>query len=158
MKSLRPRVYTKADAAADPTVEPDGFLKKIVKYIPTEIVAAYVALADALKPTAAVSPEPADYSWLWGVFWILLVLTLPYTWFFTQETGKPKPIFQTIVAPIAFTAWVFALGGPFTEIKAEIGQPAIGTVALVLVLLMIPLVERIFVPSPPNPAPPADQP
>ena len=160
-KALRPRVYTAVDKETDPTVKPDGFLQKVVKYIPTEIVTAYVALADLLKPTAEALKKAVDnkatesevaklYLPLWIAFWILLALTPLYTWFFTQEAGKPKPIFQTCVAPIAFTAWVFALSGPFTQFKDKIGIPGLASAILIIVLLIIPLVERIVVKPPPQ--------
>lgn len=149
-KALRPRVYTARDAAADPTTKPDGYLQKIVKYIPAEIVAAYVALADAV-PTKMQDNKPLENPTLWIIYWILLVLTPLYTWFFTQEVNKPKPVFQTVVAPIAFTAWVFAIGGPFAKCKFDLNQPAIGTIVLIVTLLLIPLAEHIFIPTPPPP-------
>ncbi|MFL6233983.1 MAG: hypothetical protein ACJ76N_12685 [Thermoanaerobaculia bacterium] len=150
IKALRPRVYTERDAQADPPTKPDGYLQKIVKYIPAEIVAAYVALAD-LVPPKLEDNKPLDNPTLWVIYWILLVLTPLYTWFFTQEANKPKPVFQTVVAPIAFTAWVFAIGGPFAKLKSDWDQPAIGTIVLIVVLLLIPLAERIFIPPPPPP-------
>lgn len=156
-KAVRPKVYTVADAAADPSVRPDGFMQKVVKYIPTEIVAAYVAVANILQPTeAALKTAGADpglvaklYTPLWVVFGVLLVLTPIYTWLFAQEPNKPKPIYQSIVAPIAFTAWVFAIGGPFTALKGMKELPSgIGSVVLILVLLIIPIAERVFAQKP----------
>jgi hypothetical protein len=46
--AIRPRVYTARDAACDAATSEDSYLTKVVKYIPAEIVAAYVAAARAL--------------------------------------------------------------------------------------------------------------
>lgn len=154
-KAMRPRVYTAADAVAENPTREDSFISKLVKYIPTEVVTAYVAIADALKPSAEVvkdaikNDKPVDYTILWVVFWVLLILAPIYTWFFTQEAGKPKPVFQTVVSPIAFTVWVFVLGGPFTELKDGLNQPALGFVIMVITLLLIVIAEKIFVKVPP---------
>lgn len=138
-KSLRPKVYTERDKASDPQTRPDGFLQKIVKYIPSEIVAAYVAIANILQPPPGAQAN--DNTLLW-IFIGLLILTPIYTYIFSYETGKPRPIYQTVVAPIAFASWVFALPGnplaPFTGGNHQ----SIGSVVLILVLIAIPMVEQ----------------
>ncbi len=137
-KSLRPRVYSAQDAVLDPNTKPDGFLQKIVKYIPTEIVAAYVAIPSLLDQDKSK----------WIIFYILLGITPLYTWFFTKQPGLTKPIYQTITAPIAFTVWAFALGGPFEKLKEAWTEPKIGSVVMILTTILIPLAERIFVKNP----------
>ena len=145
MGLLRPRVVTAQDAAADPSVSEDSFFAKVVKYIPAEIVAGYVAAEGALEQ--AQDSVPLE-SLLWIVSGVLLVLTPIWTYFATQQPGKPGPVFQAVVAPIAFAAWVFALGGPFA-FRAWY-QPVYGTLIIILVTIAIPLAEKIFV-RPANP-------
>ncbi|GAB3877183.1 hypothetical protein GCM10028824_36670 [Hymenobacter segetis] len=135
-KATRPRVYTEKDVAADPTVKEDGYLQKLVKYIPIEIVTAYTATSSAV--------QNKNGPLLLVIYYFLLALTPLYTWFLTQEPNKPKPLFQTIISPIAFSAWVFALEGPFDKVKEHWNEPAMGTFVLTGTVLMIPVLERIF--------------
>ncbi len=146
-KAVRPRVYTAEDLAADPRLRPDGYVQKIVKYVPSEIVAAYIALASYLQPVgadgkaaAAASDKPT-----WYVFWFLLVLSPIYIYFFTWEANKPRPIYQTIVAPFAFAAWVIAIEGPVAAFfRTQTGVQGIGMIVLIAVFLLILLGERVY--------------
>lgn len=135
--SLRPRVYTARDAACDARTSEDAYLTKIVKYIPAEIVAAYVAASRALE--GAQDQVPLE-TLLWIVAGVLFVLTPLWTLFAAAEPGKPRPVFQACAAALGFACWVFALGGPF-EFQTWY-RPVYGTVILILVTLVIPLVEK----------------
>jgi len=147
-KAVRPRVYTAQDLASDPRLRPDGYVQKIVKYVPSEIVAAYVALASYLQPVAAdgktIAATASDKP-IWYVFWFLLVLSPIYIYFFTWEPNKPRPIYQTIVAPFAFVAWVIAIEGPVSSFfRVQTGIQGIGMIVLIAVFLLILLGERIY--------------
>lgn len=138
--ALRPRVYTARDAACDARTSEDAYLTKIVKYIPAEIVAAYVAASRALE--GAKDQVPLE-TVLWIVAGVLLVLTPVWMLFAAAEPGKPRPAFQAWAATLAFACWVFALGGPF-EFQAWY-RPVYGTLVLILVTLVIPLVDKALV-------------
>ncbi|MGQ9626202.1 MAG: hypothetical protein ACUVV0_04770 [Anaerolineae bacterium] len=142
MEPLRPRVYTALDAARDPTTKEDNYLAKVVKYIPGEIVAAYVAASGAL--TTAKDAVPLE-TVLWIVTGVLLVLTPLWILIATAEPGKPRPVFQAVAATIAFICWVFALGGPFAFQPWYV--PVYGTLVLIFSTLVIPLAEKAFVTS-----------
>ena len=147
-KAVRPRVYTPQDLAADPRLRPDGYVQKIVKYVPSEIVAAYIALASYLQPVAAdgktVAATASDKP-TWYVFWFLLVLSPIYIYFFTWEPDKPRPVYQTIVAPFAFVAWVIAIEGPVASFfRAQTGVQGIGMIVLIGVFLLILLGEKVY--------------
>jgi hypothetical protein len=140
--SLRPRVFTARDleaAAASttargaPVPSPDRYMSKLVKYIPAEIVGAYLVGEAAIAGIA--SPPPANILWIW---WGFLAVLCPF-WiaFATRTPGFPVAWFQTLVAPVAFTAWVFAMGGPFAATWAY--PPAYGSLVLVASTLLIPL-------------------
>ncbi len=130
----------------------DSYFEKLVKYIPADILAAYVAITGI---TASNDPPP----WLtWGVFGVLLALTPLYVCYVkTQPKGfVSSKTFHWVTACLAFGAWVFALGGPFATFVWY--KPYLGSVVLILTTLIIPVLEGQFypcgTPSEP-PAPPA---
>ncbi|MBP6744765.1 hypothetical protein KA344_05995 [bacterium] len=122
----------------------DSYFEKLVKYIPADILAAYVAITGI---TASVNPP----LWLgWGVFGVLLVLTPLYVCYVktTPKGFASSKMFHWITACLAFSAWVFAMGGPFTAFAWY--QPYLGSVVLILTTLIIPVLEGQFYPC--NPA------
>jgi hypothetical protein len=138
--ALRPRVYTWKDASLDPAVTEDTYFGKVVKYIPAEIVAAYVAAAGALR--SAQDQIPLE-TLLWLVGAALVVLSPIWVLIAAAEPGRPRPAFQAGAAAAAFACWVFALGGPF-EFQSWY-KPVYGTLVLIFATLIIPLVEKALV-------------
>lgn len=132
----------------------DSYAEKLIKYIPADILAAYVAIAGITE-----SNNPP--LWLtWGVFGVLLALTPLYVCYVkTQPAGfVSSKMFHWVTACLAFTAWVFALGGPFAATFTWY-QPYLGSVVLILTTLIIPVMEGQFYPgSTPPVVPPAAPP
>ena len=90
----------------------DDFLGRLVKYIPTEIIALYVAVT-GLVPKSDAHPA------LMLIFIACLVLTPIYLWFGTRDPAKAVPYVQIVLATIGFAVWSFALGGPFEHIRPD---------------------------------------
>jgi hypothetical protein len=127
-----------AGRSAHGSAPEDGWLEKIVKYVPTEIVGAYIAIA-------AVLGEPqgqADARALWIFFAVLLGLTPVYTLIAAARPGLPRPTVQAVAATIAFAAWVAALGGPFRSLRGYDSRYAVAV--MIVVTLMLPLLERVW--------------
>jgi hypothetical protein len=131
------RVVTAKDVAAElraaRAVAPqaDGYLTRLMKYIPGEIVAGFLlinTLIDSAADVATVVP--------WIVFFVFLVGTPLYTWRVTNEPGKSLAKTDIVVATIAFAIWVFALGGPFSELGWYL--PVYGSILLIIYTLAIP--------------------
>ncbi len=128
----------------------DSYFEKLMKYIPADIVAAYVALDGILKEGAN------DPVWLtWAVFLALLVLTPFYICY--RKTDPPgltfSKTFHWVASTVAFAVWVFALGGPFAVTFAWY-KPVYGSVLLIITTLTLPVLESIFYGGNP-PTPPA---
>jgi len=145
--SLRPRVITSRDletvSAAKtvrgvPVPSPDPYLSRLVKYIPAEIVGAYLVGEAAIAGIS--SPPPANLLWVWWGF--LAALSPLWIAFATRTPGLPVAWFQTLVAPVAFTAWVFAMGGPFAVTWEY--PPAYGSLVLIASTLLIPLLGSVL--------------
>jgi hypothetical protein len=115
----------------------DSYFEKLIKYIPSDIVGAYVAIAGILSTN---SNEPL---WLtWAVFGALFTLTPLYVCYIkTDPPGfMTSKIFHWVTSCVAFTAWVFALGGPFAATFTWY-KPYLGSICLILVTLIIPVIE-----------------
>ncbi len=112
--------------------ELNDYKSKLLKYIPAEIVAGFVAIDGIIK---SVTDVPAVVGWI--VFLVLFALTPFYIWRITAEPDKPAATSQIVVATIAFFVWVFAVGGPFSSLGWY--MPLYGAVLLVLYTLAIPV-------------------
>lgn len=110
----------------------DDYASKLLKYIPAEIVAGFVAIDGIIK---SVTDVPAAVGWI--VFLVLLVLTPFYIWRVTTEADKSLAVAQIAVSTIAFFVWVFAVGGPFSSLGWY--MPLYGAVLLVLYTLTVPV-------------------
>jgi hypothetical protein len=127
---------------ARPTVKRnDPYVAKLVKYIPTEVVMAYVA-ASGFIATA----DSHKVMWFCIVSITLLVLTPLYLF---RSTRSSENCYKHCVAgTLAFAAWVFATGGPFEHFGPPASpngwyRRAIGSVVLILVCLSLPLVDGL---------------
>ena len=126
----------------------DSYFEKLVKFIPADILAAYLAISGI---TASNDPP----LWLtWGIFGVLLALTPLYVCL--VKTDPPgiawSKTFHWVTACLAFSAWVFAMGGPFATLVFY--KPYLGSVVLILTTLIIPVLEGQFYKSGPPAAPP----
>jgi hypothetical protein len=88
--------------------EPEGALGRLVKYIPAEIVALYLAVSGPIPK--------ADVTTLWWVFGLCAIITPFYLLFATKDKIKGFLWVQVILGTIAFPVWVFAIGGPFLSL------------------------------------------
>ena len=115
--------------------EIDSYSDKLIKYIPSEIVAAWIAVTGIVEGAADI---PAT-----TVLWILLVIFTIITAFWiakqTSEQGKPPAKTQITISTGAFLVWSFALGEPFSSLSFY--NPAYGSILLVVYTLVIALVN-----------------
>lgn len=144
MRLRRPRVRTARDVRfeagrlASPPAPEDGWLEKIVKYVPTEIVGAYIAIAAVLGEPQGKADERA----LWLFFAVLLTLTPLYILVAAARPGLPRPSYQAFAATLAFAAWVAAMGGPFRTLAGYNSRYAVAL--MIVVTLALPLLEKIW--------------
>lgn len=111
----------------------DDYTTKLIKYIPVEIVAAFVTVDGIIRSATQVPTEA-----YWFIFFLLLILTPLYMWRVTTEPNKSPAIAQIVISTISFFVWVFALGGPFNYLDWY--QPVYGALILPIFTLAIPIV------------------
>jgi hypothetical protein len=106
-----------------------------VKYIPTEIVSAWVA-AKGLVESAATSSRQTV---LWICFAVGVVLTVLLILKQTSGPEQPPAIKQTAISTVAFVIWVFALGEPFTSLLGQTNQSLYGSLLLIFYTIVVAL-------------------
>jgi hypothetical protein len=100
---------------------------RLLKLIPSEIVAAYIVLAGII-PIASAK---------WGlliVSVVLLILVPLYLW----RIQDVKRLVQIVVTTISFVVWIYSIGGPF--LYWGIYEKWIASVVLILWTLIVPIV------------------
>jgi hypothetical protein len=112
----------------------DGFFDKVIKNIPSDVVAGWLCIAGLID----VAPNVPKTQLLWGVGAFLLVFTFVWTLRQTQVPGLPPARTQALLATGSFGVWVFAVGGPFAEY--DFYEPVYGSILLVLYTLIAGLV------------------
>jgi hypothetical protein len=93
------------------TSEVDTYFDKIVKYIPADVVGAWVAANGVVR---AANPRPGSAT-LWLMFLGGLALCIVWTYVQVARTDKAAARMQTMISTGAFVIWVYALGGPFPD-------------------------------------------
>jgi hypothetical protein len=89
----------------------DLYLSRIVKYIPTEVIMAYIASIGFVKTMVGTQQR----LWSWATAMGLLILTLLWTMRAASVAGQATPTRLAIAATLAFAAWTFATGGPLSS-------------------------------------------
>ena len=150
---LRPRVITARDAKiigereakiieGRAEVREDNYVTKIIKYIPAESVAAYLAAYAIIEPSRE---EISHQTLLWIVAGSLFAFTFLWQLFGASDRreGLPLPFYQAIVSTIAFAVWVFVTSG--TDLIGTAWHAVYGSLLALAVTLFGPLLEKAFV-------------
>ncbi len=123
-----------AAGAGPPLVEIDTYFDKVVKYIPADIVGAWVAVTGLISSARDIP----RLTILWVAFGIGLILTAWWTWKQAALPGRRPPVTQVVISTGAFAVWVFALGGPFQHVP---GRDVYGSLLLILYTLVVALID-----------------
>ena len=129
-------ISTAPQSTAGTTV--DTYTDKVVKYIPADVVAAWVTATGLIAGADASFPKPTA---LWGCFAFGVIVTPLWTLRQTRAPGLPPAYKQTIIATLAFIVWVFALvGGPFALLGFY--HPIFGSLVLIGFTLIVGLIDQ----------------
>jgi hypothetical protein len=107
------------------------YLERVAKYIPGEILAAYLSINGIIKSVDASKEELLPYA-AWGAFVICLVFTPIYLSTMARP-GQPKKM-HMLISTIAFIVWAYALGGVFD--LAGFYKPWLSSMILVVFTLV----------------------
>ena len=93
--------------ASPPSSGKDDYTSRLMKYVPAEIVALFITL-DTLARSSSKIPALVH----WGILVFGIVGTYLYLW----RIGKVRKQMQLHISAVAFCVWVFAIGGPFSQL------------------------------------------
>jgi hypothetical protein len=116
--------------------EADDLFTQILKYIPAEIVAAFLTI-DGIFQSAL---KPPDLTIQWAMFFLLLFCTPIYLWRVTNDNNLNAAKGQMIVGTIAFFIWVFAIGGPFTSFEWYTENVYWGSIGVAVCTFIFPII------------------
>jgi hypothetical protein len=111
---------------------PDSYTDRLLKYIPVEVVAVYLAVNGAL---GTLTDAGTRTFLIWVVFFLLLAGTPLYL----ARIQKVSKRVQLLIATVSFAVWVFSVGGPFSNLGWY--QPVYGAIILPLFTFFVPVIE-----------------
>lgn len=124
--AMTPSVTTEAAEKASPA---NAYLEKVAKLVPSEIVAAYIAILGLVPSIGNVALRPIV---AWGTFGVCLLLT-PIYLNFQAVPNAPKRM-HLLLSSIAFVCWAYAVSGQM--LPPALYDPAIGSIELILFSLV----------------------
>jgi hypothetical protein len=112
----------------------DGYFDRLFKYIPSDVVGLWLTGSGLIQSQA---DDKARFWLLWFLFLVGLFFAFMWTRVQTAEQGKPLASRQIFLTCGAFFVWVFAIGGPFSEL--DFYKPLYGSLLLLIYTIAIPL-------------------
>lgn len=119
---------------AEKRISEDDYWSRLVKYIPIEIISAYVLLEGLIK--SAYQPADVRRTVFLG---ILVTIGVAGTFFFARRVLKVERWQQISVSAVGFLVWTFATGG-FFESFAWYG-PWMGSAAVILFGIAVRIID-----------------
>jgi hypothetical protein len=105
----------------------DTYYSRLLKLIPSEIIAFYMAL-DAI----ASAMEQKEI-----LLWIVFGVSVIGAWIYLQKMSNVKQLVQRILTVIAFAIWVYVFGGPFAQLPWY--EPGYCQLLLVVYTFFVPM-------------------
>jgi hypothetical protein len=103
----------------------DPWLTRLVKLVPAEVVAVYLAG----RPLAA-----ARYAGEWPIVCLLLVVVVR-AWGTTDRKGPQWP--SVAISAASFVLWVYAMGGRFLDWNVDVNLASLGVLVWTTVVPVI---------------------
>ena len=140
-KAESERAHTAAARSSVPAPPPDRYKDRLVKLIPSEVVAVYLFISGLVAATDQTQVPQGPLLTL--VFLVLLALTWPYL---SRIAGVSNRT-QLAISTVAFAVWVFSLGGPFPYLMGQLGlryHPIYGGILLPLYTFAVPILDNSY--------------
>jgi hypothetical protein len=129
------RIVTTEFQAAGGGQPLDSYFDKIVKYIPADVVGAWLAASGLIMSSAEGTQLKVL---LWIAFAVGVPLAAAWTLKQTSQPGMGPAITQAAIATASFAIWIFAVGGPFATLSWY--DSLYGALVLIAYTLVIGLV------------------
>ena len=126
-----------ATAGQSTTLTPDDYLTRLLKYVPTEVVALYLTLQGVIRSEKGLQISDASYSlWFFAIVFIGVIATPTYL----RALGVRKQL-QILLSTLAFLIWAFAIGGdPIESLMKTYEIPTfIPSIVVIIATFFFPL-------------------
>lgn len=110
------------------------YLDKLLKLIPSEIIAAYLFIQNLIANQPVVIGN-TDYQII--VLWLVVVVFIIVTPVYLVNVQHVYKMNQIVISSIAFLIWTYSLGGPFRLEGWH--NPQIAAILLVIWTLIAPI-------------------
>jgi hypothetical protein len=142
--SLGARIYSNRRIESQPevTTPADGYLTRIVKYVPTEFISIFLAINNFVLSSPSKPRLTTNQYWIATA--VLLVANAIYIYFATRQAGKPPATTQIIVSTVLYAVFIYSIGGPFMEAGLTWYKPQYAAVVLPVALF----IAGFIVPNP----------
>jgi hypothetical protein len=118
-------------AGAPPAEEFQSYLDRLLRMIPTEVVALY------LVGIGIIPPGQRAALLVWSLVCLAAVVALR-TYGSRDEAAGRGPQWQTVmISAIAFVVWLYSLGGPFAAYNLHV--PYVGSLLVLAWTFFVPL-------------------
>jgi hypothetical protein len=136
------RIRSSASAAEDPI---KGYLERLVKMIPSEVVGLYLAGRGAIQGAYPTTSPPttaeAPYWIAWTIFCLGAVIAVR-AWA-TRIPGKPPQWPAVVISTVSFGIWVYSMGDVFVRTDLNsIWNALAGTLVVLAWTFVVPLVYK----------------
>jgi hypothetical protein len=118
------------DSGIDPT-EANNYKDRLLKLIPSEIIAAYVTLHGLIIGIESVH----KLELMWITVGMLFLLTPIYLYKVSMVTKKG----QIFISSIGFLVWVFSTNPPIDVVWGDIPSVFLGSMVFIIYTLFVPL-------------------
>lgn len=99
------------NSATEPSTQMkiEDYLERVAKYVPIEIIAAFIAVRGFMPPTGSPNAPPP-----WAEF-VLFAALVGLTWGYLYKFGGrvPRKELQASLGAFSFMVWAYGIGGPF---------------------------------------------
>lgn len=134
-----PGVGAAPESDDSPGPTEDDYLTKLLKYVPPEVIGAYIFLVGIITSNA---DKGTLHWWLAALLVVMLVVTVVYD---IRVLNIVRPA-QIVMSVIGLAVYAFALGGWFATMAWY--QPWYGSIALVVFGLLVAVVRLNPLPTP----------
>ncbi|NLS78475.1 MAG: hypothetical protein GXY76_14560 [Chloroflexi bacterium] len=111
-----------------------GYLDRLMKMIPTEVISLYLV-------GSGLIPEAEDLTLvIWTVFCLLAVVALRAWGTADARAGLPTDWKHVGISVVAFLVWVYSLGGVFAEFGVHL--PTLGSLLVLGWTFVVPQIYK----------------